>query len=233
MSSAAPVSVVIPTLNVAARLPACLDALAPAAVDGLVREVIVVDGGSTDMTAAIAEGFGATAIKSAPGRGGQLAAGARVARGDWLLFLHGDTVLEETWAPEARGFVEADAPGAAVFTLAFDAKGVAPKIVAAGAMARTAILKSPYGDQGLFLSRTLYNAIGGFKEMPLFEDVEIIQRIIRHGGRGALHVFKSKAVTSADRYERAGYMRQVLTNAWRLARYHAGVSPEKLAERYR
>lgn len=238
VSGRAPISVVIPTLNAADRLPACLEALVAACVGGLVREVVVVDGGSGDATREIADGFGATVLTEPPSRGGQLKAGGGAAEGDWLLFLHGDTVLAGDWASEAQAFIEAadaDARGgrAGVFTLAFDAAGFAPRFVAAGAMARTHLLKSPYGDQGLLLSRRLYEAVGGFKDMPLFEDVDIVRRITRRGGRGALHVLKAKATTSAARYERGGYMRRVVKNAWLLMRYHAGASPEKLKESYR
>ena len=231
--SPAPVSIVIPTLNAGARLPACLGALAAGSLAGLVREAVVVDGGSADDTVKIADGFGARVMTAPPGRGGQLKAGAAAARGAWLLFLHADTVLEEGWLAEVAAFVEADDGRAGVFTLAFDAKGVAPRIVAAGAMARTRWLKSPYGDQGLLISRRLYDAVGGYGDMPLFEDVDMISRLVRHGGRGVLHVFNAKAVTSPERYERDGYAGRVLKNIWHLAQYHAGVPPEKLARSYR
>ena len=229
----APVSVVIPALNAGARLPACLNALAAGGLAGLVREAIVVDGGSRDDTAAVADAFGARVLSAPPGRGGQLRAGANAARGRWLLFVHADTVLEPSWMDEASAFMERGEDGAAVFALAFDACGLAPRIVAAGAMARTRLLKSPYGDQGLLISRRLYDAVGGFADMPLFEDVDIVARIVRHGGRKALRVLKARAVTAAERYERDGYAARVIANLWLRARYHAGVSPEKLARRYR
>ncbi len=229
------ISIVIPALNAASRLPLCLDALVAPALDGLVKEVIVVDGGSDDASAAIADGFGATVLTAPPGRGGQLVAGAAVTRGAWLLFLHGDTVLEEGWADEARRFISGDDANAraGVFTLRFDAAGLAPQLLSAGAMLRTQLFKTPYGDQGLLVSRALYDAVGGYNDMPLFEDVDIVQRIIAHEGRSALHVFKSKAVTDAARYQRRGYFRQAATNLWRLLRYHTGATPEDLAKSYR
>jgi rSAM/selenodomain-associated transferase 2 len=226
-------SVVIPALNAAARLPLCLEALVAPAVEGLVTEVIVVDGGSQDASVAIAGGFGATVLTAPPGRGGQLKKGAEAARGAWLLFLHADTVLEPGWADEVRGFISGDDARAGVFTLAFDATGFAPRLICAGAMVRTRMFKAPYGDQGLLVSRALYDAVGGYADMALFEDVDIIRRIIAHESRAALHVFKSKAVTDAARYQRRGYFRQATANLWRLMRYHAGASPEKLAADYR
>jgi rSAM/selenodomain-associated transferase 2 len=226
------VSVVIPTLNAGARLGACLDALVAPALGGLVREVIVVDGGSDDDTVAIADGFGATVIKTSPGRGGQLRAGAEAARGAWLLFLHGDTVLEEGWAEDVRMLIEKQIYEAGVFTLAFDADGLAPRLVALGAALRTRLSNLPYGDQGLLISKKLYEEAGGFADMPLMEDVEFIRRLLKREGEPAFVVFSSKAITSAARYERDGYMRRVFKNWWTLVRYLWGVSPDDLKRGY-
>ncbi len=233
MHQPAPISVIIPTLDAAARLPAALAALAPAAIGGLVREVIVSDGGSGDATLAIAEKAGARLVSGNKGRGGQLARGAAAARGAWLLFLHADTVLGAGWEDEASAFISADPQRTGVFTLKFDQKGAMPQAIAAGAMIRTRILHSPYGDQGLLVSRTLYDQIGGFRALPLFEDVDIIDRIIRANGRKALHIFKSTATTSAERYLRDGYVRRVVRNACCLAMYRFGVAPLKIAAIYR
>lgn len=228
----APVSIVIPTLNASARLPQCLDALVAASIDGVVREVIVVDGGSTDDTVKVASDFGARIITEAPSRGSQLKAGAAAARGDWLLFLHADTVLGEGWADHVSALIGKRSHDAGVFTLAFDAKGVAPRFVASGAMLRTRLIKSPYGDQGLLISRKAYEVIGGYKDIPLFEDVDIIKRLVRSRGRMAFCIFPVKAVTSAERYERDGYARRVIKNMILLIRYHLGAPPEKLAKDY-
>ena len=227
------ISVIIPTLNAAARLPETLTALVPAAVDGSIKEVIIVDGGSRDETLEIADGFGATVLSAPPGRGGQLRKGAAAARGEWLLFLHGDTVLEEDWVREARSLASKGGDTAGVFTLRFDAKGLAPRFVAAAAMARTKLLGAPYGDQGLFVSRKLYDEVGGYADMALMEDVDIMGRIRRLKGARSIHVFRSAAITSATRYEREGYFKRVFKNAILLTRYHLGAAPERLAESYR
>lgn len=232
MSDRAPISVVIPTLNAGSSLSAALASLAPTALGGLIREVVVSDGGSNDATAQIAEDAGARTVSGPAGRGGQLARGASHARGDWLLFLHADTILTADWEDDARALMAQGQGRAGVFTLKFDAAGLAPAIVAAGAMIRTRIFASPYGDQGLLVSRSLYEKIGGYRDMALFEDVDFIDRLVRHKGRRALVVMRSKAVTSAEKYRRDGYLRRVLKNARCLALYRLGAAPEKIAGHY-
>lgn len=225
------ISVIIPTLNGARGLPCALAPLRGAAAGDLVTEIIVSDGGSEDGTRAIAEAARARVVIGERGRGGQLKRGAAAARGDWLFFLHADTVLEETWADEARALA-AEPMTAGVFTLAFDAAGLAPRLVAAGANLRTRVFALPYGDQGLLISRAHYDAVGGFADMPLFEDVELIDRIVARGGRKALRFFRSRAITSAARYEARGYARQVLRNSTMIMRYRLGVPAERIAREY-
>ncbi len=232
MKARAPLSVVIPALNAGKGLAACLAALVNGAVAGLVREVVVVDGGSADDTVAVAEGAGATVVSCAPGRGPQLIAGAAAASGDWLLFLHADTILGETWVDEIAEFIAAHEARVGVFTLRFDEKGFAPSLVAAGAMLRTRALRAPYGDQGLVVSRALYDALGGYRPMPLFEDLNLIDRLVRSEGGRALHVFATHAVTSAIRYRAGGYARRVLKNAACLTMYRLGVAPERILAFY-
>jgi len=233
MDERAPISVVVPTLNAAEGLPMTLAALAPAALGGLVREVVISDGGSTDDVAEIADAAGARFIVGRRGRGVQLAQGAAEARGRWLLFLHADTQLEPGWENDASALIESGEDNVGVFSLRFDEAGVAPALVAGGAMIRTRVFGTPYGDQGLLVSRKLYDAIGGYRDMPLFEDVDIIDRIKRRMGRKSLVVLTSHAVTSAARYRKSGYGGRVVKNALCMAMYRAGVSPEKIAAFYR
>ncbi len=230
------ISIVIPTLNAEGRLAACLEALAAGALEGVVKEAIVADAGSADRTRLIADDAGARIITAPMGRGAQLRAGAQAARGDFLLFLHGDTVLDPTWIDEARQFMGRegiDSEKLGVFKLRFDTDDWRASIVARGAMARTKLFSLPYGDQGMLISRSFYERLGGYALLPLFEDVDFIERAIKEKGRGVLHVFKTCAVTSPERYEKKGYARQVISNLMRLARYKRGASVAKLAREYR
>lgn len=222
------ISVVIPTLNAAAHLPKCLAPLASAAVDGLVREVVISDGGSRDATPLIADNVGAVFVEGPRGRGRQLIAGAARAKGAWLLFLHADTVLEDSWAAEAARFVAGDPMRAGAFRFAFDDDSSAARAAAWWVGVRCRVLALPYGDQGLLISRAFYDALGGFRDLPLMEDVEIVRRI----GRARLTLFSARAVTSAEKYRRDGYGKRARRNLVLLARYLMGADPAKLAARY-
>jgi rSAM/selenodomain-associated transferase 2 len=212
-------SVIIPALNAEASLGQAMAALVPAAVEGVVREVIVVDGNSVDQTTAIAESAGATVVASGSGRGQQLAAGADRARFPWLLFLHADTVLEPGWEREAvkfmQGVEQRAQPLAAAFRFALDDHGVRPRILERLVAWRCALFRIPYGDQGLLLSRPLYDEIGGYRALPLMEDVDIVRRL----GRGRMRLLHARAVTSAERYRREGYLRRSARNLLCLALY--------------
>ena len=225
------ISIVIPTLNAQSRLGACLSALAQGAVAGLVKEALVVDAGSTDGTPLIADAAGARLIKSPAGRGIQLMTGAKAARGDWLLFLHADSVLDETWTEEVAS-VLCNPRQASVFRLRFDQRHWRARLVASGAMVRARAFSLPYGDQGLLISRTLYDEIGGYQPWALFEDVDLIERLVKQHGREALHFFSTEIETSADRYETNGYAAQVLRNFQLVLRYKMGASSDRLAKEY-
>ncbi|MEQ9314669.1 MAG: TIGR04283 family arsenosugar biosynthesis glycosyltransferase [Henriciella sp.] len=225
----APISIIIPALNAAPDLPLCLDSLMPGVEGGLIREVIISDGGSTDATEEIAEAAGANFISGDSGRGKQLIAGAEAARGDWLLFLHADTALSRDWAERVADHIQKNANKAAVFTLAFRSDNRQAKHVAARANRRAKWMGLPYGDQGLVISRKLYDEIGGYEDIPLMEDVRLVQAI----GKERLVMLSAEARTSAAKYERDGWRRRSWQNAWLISRYLFGASPEKLAKKYR
>lgn len=227
------ISIIIPTLNAGATLPATLASLLEANQRGLIREVIISDGGSDDLTRDIAEEAGARVVVGPKGRGQQLIRGAELARGKWLLFLHADTQLSPDWAGAAETHIEdAYDRKAAVFRLAFEAKGIKPRLVALGANLRTRLVRLPYGDQGLLISRQHYDRLGGYCNFPLFEDVELIRRLVKEGGRRALCPLEAVALTSPERYVQEGYVLRVLRNARLLSAFFAGTPTEELAERY-
>lgn len=227
------ISVVIPTWNAEQTLAATLTALVPAVVDGIVREVLIVDCGSSDATQAIADAAGARVITAPQGRGGQLRSGGDAARHSWLLFLHADTVLEAGWQSEAVTLIEQveageRQPSAAAFRFALDDAGLSPRLIEWGVGLRCAACAMPYGDQGLLISRRLYDEIGGYKPLSLFEDVDIVSRL----GRSRLTMLRARAATSAARYRQGGYTRRVLRNLTCVVMYYFGASPERLEKIY-
>ena len=224
----APISIVIPTLNAAADLPAALGALGDGLKAGLIKELIITDGGSTDKTHQIAEEAGAVWVTGAAGRGTQLAKGIEAARGEWLLIVHADTILGENWANAALNYI-ANSPGkAGYFKLRFRANGWMPRLVAHWANLRSRWFRLPYGDQGLLLSRELYDAVGGFQKIPLMEDVAMARAL-----RGRLIQLDAVAYTSAAKYQAQGWWRRGARNLWTLLRYFCGVRPDRLARDYR
>ncbi|MEM7765864.1 MAG: TIGR04283 family arsenosugar biosynthesis glycosyltransferase [Pseudomonadota bacterium] len=225
----APLSIIIPALNAAADLPLCLASLMPGVEAGLIREVILVDGGSGDETRAMADAAGCTVLESPPGRATQLRRGAEAARGDWLLFLHADTALGHNWAERTGDHIAKSRDMAACFTLAYRSDAPEARWLAARANRRTRWLGVPYGDQGLLVSRTLYEAVGGYPDVPLMEDVAIVRAI----GKRRLVILSAEARTSAEKYERDGWRRRAYHNAWLALRYGLGAAPETLARRYR
>lgn len=226
------ISVIVPTLNAEATLAATLASLVGAAVDGIVRQVVIADGGSTDRTLEIAEATGADIIRAKPGRGQQLRAGAAHARFPWLLFLHADTVLAPDWQYEASQLIESVDTGerertAAAFRFALDDTGLAPRFLERFVRWRCALARLPFGDQGLLMSRTLYDEIGGFSPLPLMEDVDLLRRLGRR-----VHLFSTQAVTSAARYRREGYVARALRNQLCLVLFMAGAPMSLIVRLY-
>ena len=192
---------------------------------GLLRELVVSDGGSRDATRAIAREAGAVLVEGPAGRGGQIRRGVAASAGPWLLILHADTRLDPGWAEAVRAHIEAGRD-AAWFRLAFRAGGWAPRGVAGWANLRSR-LGLPYGDQGLLVPRALLDAVGGYEDVPLMEDVSLARRL-----RGRMRALPATARTSAARYEAEGWGRRGARNLLTLARYLGGADPERLARRY-
>ncbi len=221
----APISIVIPTLNAESALPACVEALSQGLTKGLIRDLVISDGGSGDATLEIADAVGARIVSGPASRGGQLRRGAEAARGDWLLFLHADTVLGPGWAAAAASVL--GARGAYYFRLKFDAPGFAPGFVAGWAHLRSRALGLPYGDQGLLVDRASYAQAGGYPDIPLMEDVALARAL------PVLRPLDAVARTSAEKYRRQGWLQRGGSNLLTLTRYFAGTDPKVLAEAYR
>lgn len=224
-------SVVIPALNAAATLGATLAAVGGVSVGGAPGpyEMIVVDGGSSDATQAIAHEHGARVLAAPRGRGTQLAAGAREATGDWLLFLHADTRPAQAWRDAAQAFA-ADAANAmcgGYFRFALDDASPRARRLERRVAWRARALGLPYGDQGLLLSRALYDAVGGYAAMPLMEDVDLVRRI----GRARLAAIPVDFTTDGRKFH-GRYRARSARNLAILSLYFLGVPPRVLAKLY-
>lgn len=228
-------SVIIPTLNAEKSLARAMLPLVSGAVRGIVTEVIVVDGGSTDATLEIVDAAGARLVKAPRGRGTQLAAGAKAAKSDWLLFLHADTVLDAGWDEELHKLFEQIEAGrfrtseiAAAFRFALDDFSSSARWLERLVALRCLIFRLPYGDQGLLINRRLYERLGGFREIPLMEDVDLVRRL----GRSQLVLLRTAAVTSPERYVAQGFIARSLRNLACLTLYYLRVPPRFIARIY-
>ncbi|MEA5450473.1 TIGR04283 family arsenosugar biosynthesis glycosyltransferase [Leptolyngbya sp. CCNP1308] len=220
------ISVVIPALNEAKQLPAVLDTIRPASP----VEVIVVDGGSADGTADVAEAQGARVVKATPGRSRQLNGGAAAATGSILLFLHADTRLPQGFDQVIRHTLAQPGVVAGAFRLAINGPGRGLRWVEWGVNLRSRLLQMPYGDQGLFLKAEVFDKMGGFPDLPMMEDFELVRRL-RKVGRVA--IAPSAVVTSDRRWRTLGILRTTLANQAMIAGYFLSVDLHKLARWYR
>jgi rSAM/selenodomain-associated transferase 2 len=218
------ISAIIPTIDEADRIGALIEALRR---DGF-RDIIVADGGSTDETVRIAADRGAQVVSTTRGRGVQLAAGARAATGEHLFFLHADSVPpEDAHGLIARTLSHAEVAGGS-FCLAFDEGH--PLLSFYAMMSRINHALFTYGDQGLFLRRRVFDRIGGYAALPLFEDVEILGRLRRAGRFVKL---QTPMTTSARRFRRDGVARRELASIALVGLYHLGVPAARLERWYR
>ena len=220
-----PITAVIPTLNAAVGLARTLTAL-----QGTVECVLVVDGGSTDGSPAIAAQAGARVVSAPRGRGQQLAAGAALAATPWVLFLHADTIPGPGWRDAAARFLAdpANAGRAAHFRFTLDDASTEARCLERWVARRCRWLGLPYGDQGLLIRRDFYARLGGFRPIPIMEDVDLVRRI----GRRRMAALDAPFVTSAARWRREGWGRRSRRNLACLALWFLGVSPERIARLY-
>lgn len=232
---AAPLSVVIAVRNEAARLPLLLADLATEAP--MLREVLVVDGGSSDGSAALARLSGARVLVADPCRGGQLAAGVAASEAPWLLLLHGDVRLPQGWGALLRGAMAGAtrrrggraAEGAWAFRLAIEGSGAGLRLVEAAVTLRCLLRQLPYGDQGLLLPRTLYVSAGGMRPLPLMEDLDLVLRLRRQARIGLL---AAALQVDGRRWHRLGVWRTGWRNARLRRAWRRGALAADLAAQY-
>ena len=218
------ISVIIPTLNEADTLGATLRRLQ--AQEGPL-ETIVVDGGSGDETQALARSRGAAVLQAPKGRGTQMNRGAEAASGDIFLFLHADTLLPRNGLSLIRRALHAPETTAGTFRLRFDAP--TPLLRFYAWCTRWPWVRLCFGDRGQFMQRSAFEAVGGFPEWPLFEDLELAARLHAHGG---FRFLDTAVTTSARRFRRHGLLRQQLRNLYLWGHYMLGTDPERVAPLY-
>ncbi len=217
-------SVVIPTLNEIGQLETTLTPI----LSHPECEVIIADGGSTDGTVELARRLGCRVITANRGRGRQMNAGAALAHGEDLLFLHADTQLPPNFREEIRTILDGGAIAGA-FRLGIDQPGWGLRCVEWGTNLRAKLLELPYGDQGLFLRSRDFVRLGGFKNWPLMEDFELSRRL---RSQGRIRIASTAVRTSARRWTKLGIVRTTLINQLCIAGFRLGVSPERLAGWY-
>jgi rSAM/selenodomain-associated transferase 2 len=228
------ISVVIPVWNEAKGIERLLRYLL---ATGCCAEIIIADGQSDDSTVNVVEKFAAQQpipiipiVSTRRGRGAQMNAGARESKGDTLFFLHADTLPPTNWDRIIEETVNTPDTAAGFFSYSLNTASVGLKIIELGVAIRSGVFGLPYGDQGLFVTRQIFDKIGGFAEIPLMEDIEILQRLRKHG---KLREAPLSVVTSARRFQKHGTFQTFAKDAILSAAFHAKVPPHLLARFYR
>jgi rSAM/selenodomain-associated transferase 2 len=220
------ISIIIPVLNEANTMSAVLARL----LDARSVEVIVVDGGSRDETVAIAQSLGVKVITAAASRASQMNAGAAVATGEILLFLHADTYLPTQFETLVRQALQNAGTVAGAFELRIDAQLRGLRLVERMVNVRSRFLSMPYGDQAIFLKAAIFNKIGGFPDLPIMEDFELMRRL---KSLGRITIVPAPVLTSGRRWQKLGVVKTTLINQLIIAGYFLGIPPTKLVRLYR
>jgi len=219
------ISIILPVLNEAKNLEQTIARVQT----GSDVEIIVVDGGSTDGTAEIARSLSTRVILSPNvGRGGQMNAGAAIATGDILLFLHGDTLLPLGYEEMARAALAQAIAGA--FELAIDSNRPSLRWIEKTVNWRSRFLQFPYGDQGIFLKASVFREFGGFPKLPIMEDFELIRQLRRNG---KIAIVPTPVLTSGRRWQKLGAIKTTAINQLIILGYFLGIPPTTLWRWYR
>ncbi len=219
------ISVIIPVLNDAESLDLALGSTQ----DYTGVECIVVDGGSSDESAEVAQSRGVKVLHSPPGRARQMNAGAEVAEGRFLLFLHADTRLPEGFDGHVRQILTGSGVAAGAFQLQIDAPSARLRLIEKAANWRSRYLQMPYGDQAIFLRKELFREMGGFPDLPIMEDFQLICRL---QGEGRIVIAPAAVVTSGRRWKKLGALRTTLLNQLMILGFYLGLEPARLARWY-
>lgn len=220
------VSVIIPALNEEEYLPATLVSVQR----GAPHEIIVVDGGSSDRTVEIARRHDTVVLTATSGRGGQMNAGAAIATGEFLLFLHADTILPADYPALVRTALAPSGVAGGAFKFGIAGEFTGREIVERGTNWRATHRQMPYGDQGIFVRREIFAEVGGFPDLPIMEDYEFVRRLRR---RGKIVLASGVGLTSGRRWQRLGALRATLLNQLMVLGYRLGIRPARLAGWYR
>lgn len=197
---------------------------------GIPVEIIVADGGPDHATLAALDDDGVVSVQSPPGRGVQMNAGAAVATGRNLLFLHADTRLPDKGLDRIAYALAGDV-AAGAFSLSIDSPRPSLRMVAWFANVRSRLERVPYGDQAQFIKADAFRSLGGFAPIPIMEDVELFRRLRREGMN--IVILPEKVVTSSRRWDNEGVLRRTVKNWWLRIRYFLGASPQALVREYR
>jgi rSAM/selenodomain-associated transferase 2 len=214
------ISIIIPVLNEAKAIALTINQ----AQNATAVEIIVVDGGSTDGTRQAANHV--QVITTPPGRAVQMNAGAAVAGGDILLFLHADTLLPVGFDTWVRQTLAQPRIMAGAFELKIDGQSPGLRLVEKMVNWRSRYCQMPYGDQAIFLKTTTFQELGGFPQQPIMEDFELIRRLQR---QGKIAIAPFPVITSARRWQKLGILQTTLINQIVIVAYFCGVSPNRLA----
>ena len=216
---------IIPTLNEESNLAILLSALQ--AYPDL--EIIVADGNSKDRTADIAQKHGVSLIRTEGGRASQLNRGAEAASRNILLFLHCDTLLPDNFGHQVHDILNLPGTSAGAFQLTIQARGIGYRLVEWGANLRSRLCKLPYGDQAIFVRKNIFDQFGGFPDLPILEDLELVRRLKR---LGTIQIAPAAVTTSARRWQELGIIRTTLFNQIMLIGFFLNADLEKLRQRY-
>ncbi len=223
------ISIIIPVLNEAKNIQNTLASIQNQDLSSEV-EIIVVDGGSSDQTVSLAQELGVTVIDSpASGRAWQMNAGAAVATGEILLFLHADTKMPDNYDQLIANTLRQPKVIAGAFELAIDSQWTSLRFIEAMVKLRSHFFALPYGDQALFMERSTFRAVGGFPNLAIMEDFALVKRLKQ---QGKIAIAPAAVTTSSRRWDKLGVWRTTFINQLIIIGYYLGISPEKLRRFY-